>query len=204
MDNTILKSSIDFQGMKEETYRLLVKRGILPNHLPLAVHTTATIIKTAIETKLMNQQLIDEMWEIPKRFETAGMEFAELEAGVTELLSELQGQYYLAIVTNNSIAAAVAALRGHHIFDYFNIVIGREYMNGMKPSPDGFHAVLDSYEHVPAREWLSVGDAWIDGAASEAAGIPFVAYNADTEKMAQMGVRPIAHIHDIRELRQLL
>ena len=204
MDNTILRSNIDFKAMKHETFRYLVSTGIFPNDLNLEQHTTATLIKAALETNRMTSEMIDEMWEIPKQFEVAGMENAELESGVLELLTRLQGRYCLAVVTNNSDAAAETALRENQIWNYFDCVVGREKMGVLKPAPDGFHYLLNRFKSIRAEEWLSVGDAWIDGKASVEAGIPFVAYNGDIAKMTSMGVYPIAHIQDIREIIQVL
>lgn len=204
MDNTILRSNIDFASMKRETFRYLVSNGILPSDTNLERHTTSTLIKTAIDANQMNSFMVDAMWEIPKKFEVNGMENAELETGALELLEELHGSYCLAIVTNNSITAAETALRGNGIFDYFDCVIGREMTASLKPSPDGFHYVLGQLEHIKAKEWISVGDAWIDGKASTEAGIDFVAYNGDRAKMLEYGVHPIAYIEDIREIKRLL
>lgn len=204
MDNTLLKSAIDFEGMKQETFRFLVSRGVLSTSFPFAGHTSSTIIEAAVKTGRMTEELLAEMWAIPQKFELAGMEGAALEPGVAEFLEELHGSCRLTIVTNNSYHAAVEALTANRIFDYFEIVAGREQMRSLKPSPDGFRYVLDQFVEMAAADWISVGDAWIDGKASMEAGVPFVSYRGDADKMNRMGVQPIAFIRDIRELRNYL
>lgn len=102
MDNTLLKSAIDFEGMKQETFRFLVSRGVLSTSFPFAGHTSSTIIEAAVKTGRMTEELLAEMWAIPQKFELAGMEGAALEPGVAEFLEELYGSCRLTVVTNNS------------------------------------------------------------------------------------------------------
>lgn len=204
MDNTLLRSNIDFAAMKHETFQFLVSRGILSADMNTVDHTTSTIIEKAIQTNHMPAEWIREMWEIPKKFEVAGMLDADLEPGVVELLNELQGKYCMVIVTNNAVEAAETALKGNQVFEYFDCVVGREKMESLKPSPDGFVYILNRYKHISADEWLSIGDSWVDGRASIDAGITFVSYRGDVAKMNKMGVYPHAQLQDIRQLTRLV
>ncbi|NEZ45009.1 HAD family hydrolase [Paenibacillus alvei] len=203
MDNTILRSRIDFQAMKNETYQFLVSKEILPDGYSLDYHTTSTIIEEAIQTNRMTEELLNEMWDIAKKHEVYGMQGADLEPGAVEVLSELKGRYHIAIVTNNSVEAAEIALRDNDIMEYFDFIIGREVMKALKPSPDGYLRVLDEFKHS-ANEWLSVGDSWIDGKASISAGIRFIAYRSDKEKLKQMNVYPTAELSNLLELISLI
>jgi len=45
-----------------------------------------------------------------------------------------------------------------------------------------------------------VGDSWVDGAAAQAAGVPFIAYRPDRAEMAQRGVVIAAEIHSLLDL----
>ncbi|HZG87766.1 HAD family phosphatase [Paenibacillus sp.] len=200
LDNTLLRSNIDFARMKTETHAYLAARGVLPSGMNLEAHTTATVIEAAMNTNRMTEQWIREMWDIPRRLELLGMENAELEPGVPEALARLRGNRRLVVVTNNSVEAAVRALRDNGIYEAFDCVVGREMMRTLKPAPDGFLYVLERFRDIAAGKWISVGDSWADGKASAAAGIPFVAYRADEPSMRRMGVAPIGHIADIREL----
>ncbi|MEC0373732.1 HAD family hydrolase [Paenibacillus chibensis] len=203
MDNTLLSSRIDFSAMKEETYQFLVSRNVLPVGMPLQLYTTATVIEEAIRTNRMTGKLIQEVWEIPRKHEVLGMQQAGLEPGTRDILNELKGKYLITIVTNNSVRAAEVALRENHIMDYFDQMIGREMMNSLKPSPDGYLRILNEYKY-PADEWISVGDSWTDGKASLSAGLRFIAYRADQEKMKQMNVNPSAEIMNLMELMDII
>ncbi|REK77902.1 haloacid dehalogenase [Paenibacillus paeoniae] len=204
MDNTLLRSRIDFDSMKRDTYQYLVNAEYLPPNMNLEHHTTSTIITLALSTNNMSTESIREMWDIPKKYEVRGMKGADLEEGVLKLLDDLRGHYKLAVVTNNAMEAAETALRDHQILSYFDYVVGRGVMKEIKPSPDGFLCVLEHFNSTSALEWISVGDSWIDGKASANAGIAFIAYNGDTEKMNKNGVVPFGNILDIRELKHFL
>ncbi|MFS0726787.1 HAD family hydrolase [Paenibacillus sp. 1P07SE] len=204
MDNTLLRSRIDFDQMKRETYAYLRKISILDEDLDMESHTTSTLMAEAVRTSRMTEAMIAEMWGIADRIEKAGMHQADLEPGVPELLEQLHGRLPLVVVTNNSSGAAELALKENKVRHYFDDVIGRDKVKSMKPAPDAFLHVLAAYKHIPAEHWLSVGDAWIDGAASTAAGIRFVSYNGDTVRMETMGVQRYAEIREIGQLADFL
>lgn len=204
MDNTLLRSRIDFEAMKQDVYQFLVSHGILAEGVELNRHTASTLIEAGVKTNRMNESLMKELWDVPKKHEVTGMKDAELEPGVKELLKEWQGLYHLVVVTNNSIEAAEAALRGHDVLRFFEQVVGREQVRLLKPAPDAFLHVLHRFGEVSPEEWISVGDSWMDGRASALAGIPFIAYGGDEAKMKEMGVFPRAFIRDLRDLNAYL
>ncbi|MBW7458409.1 HAD family hydrolase [Paenibacillus sepulcri] len=204
MDNTLLRSHIDFPLMKAETFRFLASQGILPEDFPLALHTTATLIQAAVRTSAMSAALMEEMWSTVSRHEWIGMEGAELEPGAAKLLEELHGRFHLAVVTNNACQAAHKALSDHQILHFFDHIVGREMVNSLKPSPDGFLYLLNAYPDTEPQEWLSVGDAWIDGKASEQAGMTFIAYQTELEHMNKAGVFPEGWIGHIRDILQFI
>jgi phosphoglycolate phosphatase len=204
MDNTLLRSKIDFTGMKMELIDFLTSLGLWTETVRPERHTSSTIMAVALETGRMTEQEQRRMWEICERHERQGMAGADLEPGVPELLQELHGSYVLTVLTNNSIHAAEPALRENGIASYFDLVVGREMVASLKPSPDGVLYILQQYRSIEADQWISVGDSWIDGKASMEAGVSFIAYQGDREKMKRAGVEPVAEISNIRELAKLL
>jgi phosphoglycolate phosphatase len=200
MDNTLLRSRIDFGRMKGETYAYLATSGILPEDMELERHTTSTLMDAAVRTGRMTETMVAEMWDIANRIEREGMHGAMLEPGAAELLRELHGRLPLVIVTNNACEAAELALRENGVLHYFDDVIGRDRVTAMKPEPEASLLVLSLYPDIPAGQWLSVGDSWIDGAAATAAGIRFVAYNGDQARMRAMGVQLYGEIIELAQL----
>jgi phosphoglycolate phosphatase len=204
MDNTLLRSKIDFQAMKNELSRYFSSLGLLPEHVLLEKYTASTLMEEANRTNRMTDQQKAEMWEICKRHEQIGMKGAMLEPGVAELLETLYGKYVLTVVTNNSLDAAESALRENGVASYFDCVVGRELMKSLKPSPDGVHYILNRYPHISASGWIAVGDSWIDGKAAAEAGVKFISYRGDLKTMNKNGVYPIANLKAIGDLLQTI
>lgn len=199
MDNTLLQSRIDFAAMKADIFCYLHTSGIVPADLPLSVHTCATLIEYGKQSGLSDEQE-RVVWEIAAKHELMGMEGAGLEPDVESLLQRLHQKYTLAIVTNNSIDAANEALHKTGIHGYFDLIVGREQMSALKPSPSGFHYVLKQFPQIAPDTWLSVGDSWIDGKASTEAGIRFICYQTNLEIMTERGVTALARIENIPDL----
>ncbi|SDX61751.1 HAD family hydrolase [Paenibacillus sp. CF384] len=204
MDNTILRSRIDFKQMKNEVHSLLVREGIIEANLPLHEFTASTLIEQARLSAKFTGEAEQAVWSVVTESERAGMQDAGLEPGVVELLKQLQNDFHLTILTNNAYAAAIHALRSTGIEMYFEHVIGREQAVSMKPSPAGIHQILGHYPHLSKEDWLSVGDAWIDGKAAMEAGVRFIAYQGNQTEMERRGVVPIAHIDELQQLLRYL
>lgn len=200
MDNTLLRSDIDFESMKRATHDYLLKKDVLPSPLDLHKHTTATVIQAGQASQKLTEDMSAEMWSIATKYEIQGMHNAPLEPGVMELLNELHGHYCMVVVTNNAIDAAKQALTDNGIIHLFDLLIGREMMNELKPSPSGVIYALKQFNHLNTEDWVSVGDAWVDGRAALDAGVDFIAYRSDREKLCANGVAPMAEIQEIHEL----
>ncbi|EFM09948.1 HAD-superfamily hydrolase, subfamily IA, variant 1 [Paenibacillus curdlanolyticus YK9] len=202
MDNTLLRSHIDFPAMKREVHAWLAARAFAAASLDLNRYTTSMLIEEAKQAG-MSAGDYEAVMRITAEHEVRGMAGAGLEPGAVELLDALHGRYMLAIVTNNAEQAAERALTETGIIDRFTIIVGRESMQAMKPSPSGYETVLRQ-SGISASEWLSVGDSWIDGKGSVDAGIAFISYGTTLEAMRSRGVEPIHSIEELMELDRWL
>ncbi|MCY9695494.1 HAD family hydrolase [Paenibacillus alginolyticus] len=199
MDNTLLRSRINFQKMKKQVADFLTENDLLPVDFPIQEHTTSTMI-AYVKAKGMREETYTEVMKMVVHYELIGMEGAGLESHVSELLTMLKSRYVLVIVTNNSYKAAVHALEETGIHPYFDLIIGREQMEAMKPSPSGYLAAKQHFPQILEREWISVGDSWIDGRASIDAGIPFISYGTNDHLLKEKGITPIANIDSLLKL----
>lgn len=199
MDNTLLRSSINFQIMKEQVADYLIEHDLLPVGFAIQEHTTSTMI-AYVKAKGMPEESYTEVMKMVVQHELIGMEGAGLEPDVSELLDVLMKSYVLVIVTNNSYKAAVHALETTGIHPYFDLIIGREQMEAMKPSPSGYLAAKQHFPQILESEWISIGDSWIDGRASIDAGIPFISYGPNGHLMKEKGITPIANIDSLLKL----
>lgn len=192
MDNTILKSKIDFTAMKRDIYELLTGRGALEQNFNADGHTSSTMIEKAKQSPVYDSRLDNEVWETAAKHELKGMSDARLEPGVEEVLKCLYGKYKLAVLINNAYAAAITALRVNKAENYFDYIAGREQVPALKPSPAGVQSILRRYPDIKTFEWVSIGDSWIDGRAARDAGVKFISYNGNGKTFKDRGVYPVA------------
>lgn len=203
MDNTLIQSNINFKLLKSDVFDLLVHHNILSADFPIHEHTTSTLIEYVRATGI-SDEIYKSMMARTSKHELMGMKDAGLEPGAKEILESLYEKYTLVVITNNSLSAAHAALQHTGIANFFDLIIGREMMSALKPSPSGFHNAMNKFATINPNEWISIGDSWIDGKAAEEAGIPFISYRADAYKMHQRGVKPTAQMSHLMELLDYL
>lgn len=200
MDNTLLRSSIDFPGMKRALFQFLVACGAVGADLAFSELSVSQLVELARRWPGFSPALEQPMWELVARYETEGMRGAGLEAGVEELLGYCHGRYRLAVLTNNAHRAACVALAETGIDRYFAHIVGREQMGALKPSPAGVLHILGLCPELPAAAWVMVGDSWIDGKAAQDAGVAFIAYRSRGEELARRGVTPGRVVAGMSEL----
>jgi phosphoglycolate phosphatase len=200
MDNTLLQSKIDFKLMKSDIFEFLVRHHILTADFAIDEHTTSTLIEH-VRALGISTELYESIMDLTAKHELIGMHEAGLEHGAEQLLDQLHNKYTLVVITNNSLVAALDALTSTGIAHFFDLIIGREMMTALKPSPSGFHYVMDQYPNIKPHEWISIGDSWIDGKAAQEAGIPFISYRADANKLSDRGIEPIEHMDDLMQLQ---
>lgn len=206
MDNTLLQSKIDFKAMRADILNVLLDQQVGTEEQFLQHITPAQVIEKG--KKLCKEQRLDTdecdrieqaMWEQVKKHETIGMHQVKLEEGVSEGLEQLkQGGYVLTIVTNNAHEAACTALKETNIISYFDLIVGRDQMEELKPSPSGVEYIINAWknktEDGQPSHWVMLGDSWIDGYAAQQAGVNFVAYKGNLQLMREQGVEPLANM----------
>jgi HAD superfamily hydrolase (TIGR01549 family) len=148
----------------------------------------------------------DELWEEVDRFERAGMLHGTVEADARPTLDALRAAgLKLAVLTNNSLSSAEAALERFELRSAFDLVLGRSVVGALKPSGAGValaHARLGGGR----RPVFVVGDSYIDGLAAQRAGVGarFVAFRADAVDLAARGVEVWARVDSLAAVPPLV
>ncbi|WP_127585781.1 HAD family hydrolase [Paenibacillus koleovorans] len=205
MDNTILRSRIDFPAMKADIAATLIEQAVLDRQTRVQEHTVATLLETAKASGRLTDAMNETLWARVADWEREGMRDAGLEEEALELLHELKSRSYaLVILTNNARQAAIQALETTRTLALFDHVLGREQMAALKPSPSGVNAILSLYPDWAAADWLSVGDSWIDGHAAMQAGVSFVAYRSKSEEFAKRSIPALGRLERLSELTHFL
>jgi phosphoglycolate phosphatase len=103
-----------------------------------------------------------------------------------------------AIWTNNDRVVADVVLARFGLLPYLDLVVTRDDVTDLKPDPDGLRVVRERWPR--AERIVVVGDSWVDGAAAQAGGVPFIAYRADAAELARRSVVPTAWISSLLDL----
>lgn len=173
MDNTILRSNIDFVLMQELVGLQLREFGRLPKNWEGL--TTAQMIETAKNHGMTYEEALD-VWYTVGEVERLGMAGAVAEYGVMDALLHLKEQFVLIVLTNNAEKAAQEALKRTELLPVLDRVMAREEMGKLKPEPDGLLKLRAEYPYIAPNKWLFIGDSWVDGLAAKQAQMPFALY----------------------------
>lgn len=145
-----------------------------------------------------------ELWRLVDQFEREGMLHGSVEADARGTLDRLQSAgLRLAVLTNNSVASAEAALERFDLRAPLELVLARERVAALKPAGDG---VVQAHTTLGGGPTFVVGDAYLDGLAAERAGVGarFIAFRASASELAGRGVTPWATVQTLGELPALL
>ena len=100
--------------------------------------------------------------------------YMEMASDLMPFLAYLRPTYHTAISTNRTDTMQYV-LSMHGLEEYFDFVVSALDVQRPKPHPESLHKILHYFKIKPA-EAVYIGDSEVDQAASEAAGVPLVAY----------------------------
>jgi phosphoglycolate phosphatase len=127
------------------------------------------------------------------------MEEAMPEPFALETVAALkQLGFATAIWTNNDRVVADFVLARFDLLPHLDLVVTRDDVVQLKPDPDGLRVVRGRWPE--AERIVVVGDSWVDGAAAQAGGVPFIAYRGDAAELERRGVVPAARISSLLDL----
>jgi len=203
LDNTLVHSRINFPAMRRRVIDLINAAGLLlPADSELASFSVAEIIDLAIQQKAPTATVAG-IWEAVTDEETKGMRGASVEDDAAQTLRELKSEgVALALLTNNARQAALAALERFNLLEPFELVLARDDVSALKPSPAGLHLAAGRLTCVG--RLAMVGDASIDGIAANRSGVPFIAFRPREADMDRRGIVRWATIQALADVPTLL
>jgi HAD superfamily hydrolase (TIGR01549 family) len=206
-DNTLarLEPEVDWAGGRRELEPMLRELGV-PEDLFEKVPRGNLPLYNATRTRLL--ELIDDRSsgfrparvrailrrasKMIEKYEMAGVDRAVALEGAIDLLAQLKKRgAILAIVTSNSSRTIRRWFAIHHVGRLIDVIVGRDSLLGLKPSPEMISRALD-LSGTSAKDSAFVGDADSDYRAAAVLGIEFfgVAFNQDLrDKLAAAGAR---------------
>lgn len=156
------------------------------------------------------RQLLVHLGSDPLQAEALGASYldelssrGELMPGCRRALLSLARRYRLGIVTNGIDRVQRSRLRASGLEGHFGVIVTSQSCGFAKPDPRIFGPALQTLGLGP-RQVLYVGDdAYVDGAAAAAAGIPFIWIDRGIP-LARGVRRPRRRVASLAELAQAL
>ena len=202
LDNTLVHSRIDFLGIRRVVIERLLEVGAIA--APPVDPRQRAIPEWLDLAAAFDPALATELWHTVDQFEREGMLHGTVEPDARATLDRLAaaGQH-LAVLTNNSLASAEAALDRFDLRAPLELVLARGLVPALKPSGAG---VAQAHHALGGGPTVVVGDSYIDGLAAQraAVGARFVGFRPNLADLAARGVQPWAVVHALADLPPLL
>ena len=202
LDNTLVHSRIDFMGIRQAVIRRLLEVGAL-DEPPLDPRVRA-IPEWLDFAAAYDRELAAELWVLVDQFERDGMVHGTVESDARETLDRLASAgLRLAVLTNNSLGSAEAALERFDLRAPLELVLAREVVPALKPDGSG---VVQAHAALGGGPMFVVGDSYIDGLATQraAVGARFIAFRPNLVDLKARGVEPWATAAALAEVPGLL
>lgn len=203
LDNTLIHSRIDFAAIRRDIVQLLHESGATHQTLEqFGYQSIGQIIEIAEAHDATNGTALgSQAWQLVLEYERAGMRAATVEEDAGPTLRLLQQQEWkLVVLTNNARPATLDALRKFELEPLFDSVLTRDDVP-MKPDAAGIQRAVSQYAGTRV---VMIGDSWIDGKAAQNADVPFVAFQAQLEKLQQRKIPVWRSAEKLSELPELL
>jgi len=195
LDHTLVSSPLDLRAVSREMEAFVRARGVV---LPPQEHRWSGAEMYDL-VRREAPHLGPELLAIPVAHERRAMAAATLEPFAAEAVAAMrQLGFATAVWTNNDRVVADHVLARFELLPHFDLVVTRDDVARLKPDPDGLRVVRARWPE--ADRIVVVGDSWVDGAAAQAGGAPFIAYRADADELARRGVLVTARIDSLLDL----
>jgi phosphoglycolate phosphatase len=199
LDHTLVNSPLDLRAVGREMEAFVRSHGV-----PLPAREQRWSAPELFDlVRREAAHLAAEVLAIPVAHERQAMEQATLEPHAAETLADVRALgFATALWTNNDRVVADHVLARFDLVSQLDLIVTRDDVMRLKPDPDGLRVVREHWPLAP--RIVVVGDSWVDGAAANAAGVPFIHYGGESVEMIRRGVVATARIGSLSELAALL
>lgn len=130
-------------------------------------------------------------------------EDAKLFDGIEDIISKLSDKVKLAILTNNKNTYAEEVLEKFDLKEYFDVIIGFNEVEKVKPSPEGIFKILEKWNLKPS-EALFIGDMTTDILAGKAAQVKTICLASGlAPKEALLANSPDILVENTKQLKEI-
>ena len=195
LDHTLVNSPLDLRAVGREMEHLIRARGVALPTRELRWSGAELLAVVRREAPLLEAEVL----AIPVAHERRAMKMAEVVPHAVEAVRALKELgYAIAVWTNNDRVVADYVLGRFRLAPHLDLVVTRDDVRALKPDPDGLRVIRARWPE--AVHVVVVGDSWVDGAAAQAGGVPFIAFRPDHDELARRGVSATAVIASLLDL----
>ncbi len=212
LDDTLIRSKIDYKKMKSTIIKFLVEVGVEPGLLSENM-LNSELIKVAVEDLRKKEKsentirkVISKVNEIMNRFELESINDAKLMEGALEVLGYLKSRgIKIGIITNGCRNYAMSIAKKFSLDKYVDAIVARDEVSDPKPNPKHLRVMLKILG-VSAEETIFVGDHWIDASCARGAAVKFVLLKSGDKRwrFRDVNCMKFVIIEDLRDLLNLL
>ncbi|MBS7611070.1 HAD family hydrolase [Candidatus Bathyarchaeota archaeon] len=210
LDGTVVKLKYRYIDAKAEVFNMLKLNGV-PDYVldsKLSLYENLERVKNYMESAgeaYRYEQILNISLKIAEKYEFEAASNPELLEGAYEALMRLKNmKLKLAIITNNCFKATELILSKLKIGKFFELIVARDDVKAMKPSPEPIKYALLKL-NLRECEAVVVGDSTIDVKAALKAGVTSIGIAsgvATREVLREAGANYV--INGIRELPKLI
>jgi phosphoglycolate phosphatase len=210
LDGTLVTFSFDVQGSRRALFDELSKSGFDMSSLSLTT-PTQNVVEAARGQVASGRVRADfpavkrRLYSILDDFELDSGRSVTAFPGAADALAGLRGRgAKLGVLTNSGRKATSRILGRSSLGGYFDFVLTRDDVDGMKPSPDGVNKAISIFA-LPKEKVVYVGDSLLDILAAKAAGLRVVSVatgNYTVERLRSEGADEV--VGSLAELARVL
>lgn len=210
LDETLIRSRIDFKKMKSEVIKFLQSAGVTRDLLNVGMlnfeitRVGAEDLRGKGSTEEEIRQVLARVTQIMNRVELESLEEATLIEGVPETLRSLKAEgLKIGIMTRSCREYTERVLAKFGLRDYIDSIAARDDVENPKPNPE--HAIyLLRLLGVSAREALLVGDHWLDGLCAKDANVRFILFRRREQSLEPPKEYQYQTIDNMEELVKII
>jgi len=210
LDNTLIRSTINFKELKKRIIDFLVKSGVEGSLLNESMLNFEVINKAVEDLRCKKvpeeriKEVVNEVIAMLNEAEIRSLDRAELMDGALETLASLKTLgFKIGIVTNGCRMYANKVIEMFSLGKYVDTVITRDEVASPKPNPGHLLKALEVLG-VRAEESVFVGDHLIDALCAKGSGVRFILFKSSERKIEDSEKVASAVINDLSKLVSLI
>jgi phosphoglycolate phosphatase len=199
LDDTLIRSGINYTAIREEIYELFPPDAQVSN-----LHKTPILI-LASQLKLIDEQLYRTAKRLIERSEEESVEKAKIMEGAENIPEILEKNDIQSVIYTNNTQKTVNLYfekPQFHFLKHFEFVT-RDDVKHPKPNPEGILTILNK-KSTTKDNTAYIGDSYIDAGAARKAGIRFILFDSRNLDLNAHRISPFATIKKWSEFERII